>query len=121
MGDDHTARLARARNISARLHQCSFDELRVVDVILTRLEFGREQYGYLDLSRPRDWKRERAEEIVDAAFYEACDRLCARDVELRAIEESLDELVHADPVVPRTRAINFGEPHVDLLGDEGDR
>ncbi len=101
MADDDTARRGLARNLTARLHACSHDELRVIDVILTRLEGGREQYGELDLSKPRDWRRERAEEIIDAAFYEACEVLCARDVKLRAIAER--------PV----------DEHVDLLDEHG--
>ncbi len=116
--DDDIARLALARNISARTHQCSLDELRVLDVVLTRLELGRDQYGPLDLSQPRDWKLERAEEIVDAEFYRACDLLCARDLKLAAIADGLDEITHAEPIVPRTTAINFGD-HVDLLDEDG--
>lgn len=66
--------------LSSRLHLCSYDELRVLDVILARLELGRERYGYLDLRRDqRDFKREKAEEYVDAAIYDACDVLSKRE------------------------------------------
>jgi hypothetical protein len=70
-----TDRRADLRN---RLELCSHDELRVLDVILGRLELGRQRYGYLDLGRDiRDFKRERAEEYVDLAIYDACDYLDA--------------------------------------------
>lgn len=66
----------RRLDLGTRLELCSYDELRVVDVILGRLELGRQRYGYLNLSRDRrNFKRERAEEYVDAAIYDACDEL----------------------------------------------
>ena len=58
--------------IANRLSFCSLDELRVLDVLLGRLELGRERYGHLDLTKPRDWNREEAEEYADAAIYRAC-------------------------------------------------
>lgn len=66
----------RRLDLKARLELCSYDELRVISVILGRLELGRQRYGYLDLKRDdRDFKRERAEEYADAAIYDACDEL----------------------------------------------
>ncbi len=63
-------------DLSARLLQCSRDELRVMSQLLARLELGRARYGHLDLARDkRDFKREEAEEHLDAAVYRACDQL----------------------------------------------
>ena len=60
--------------------RCCYDELRVLTVLARRLEVGRNRYGYLDLhSDRRDFKRERAEEYVDAAIYDACDLLAEHD------------------------------------------
>ena len=62
-------------DLKGRLHLCSYDELRVLSVILGRLELGRGRYGYLDLKRDRrDFKRERAEEYVDAHIYDEIGR-----------------------------------------------
>jgi len=61
--------------------------MRVLDRVLHRLEVGRERYGLLDLSKPRDWRRERFEERLDALVYDACEELAIEDqhrAELRA-------------------------------------
>lgn len=73
----NTDRCAERRgDLRLRLELCSLDELRVIGVLLARLELGRQRYGYLDLARDRrDFKRERAEEYVDLAIYDACDEL----------------------------------------------
>lgn len=71
---------------------CSHDELRVLDVILVRLELGRERYGLLDLAVPRDWERERAEELADAAIYEAARVLTDRDKRTAAILADVEEI-----------------------------
>jgi hypothetical protein len=62
-----------------RLASASNDELRVIDRVLARLELGRERYGLLDLARPRDWRRERAEERLDALVYDVCEELVLED------------------------------------------
>ena len=67
------------RKLKKRLELCSYDELRVVDVILARLELGRQRYGALDLSQPRDWAKERAEELLDAHVYAACELISKQD------------------------------------------
>lgn len=69
-----TARCEELRSaLSSRLHLCSFDELQVIDVVLGRLELGRQRYGYLDLARDdRDLELEEAEEHIDARVYRAC-------------------------------------------------
>ncbi len=62
--------------LAKRLLECSYDELRVLGQLLARLELGRSRYGHLDLARDRrDFKREEAEEHLDAAVYRACDAL----------------------------------------------
>ena len=77
----------RRVDLAARLELCSFDELRVIDKLLGRLELGRSRYGYLDLSRDRrDFKREEAEEHLDAAVYRACDELDAEDREIERVD-----------------------------------
>ncbi|HEY6038671.1 MAG TPA: hypothetical protein VIV58_30520 [Kofleriaceae bacterium] len=71
-------------DLEARLELCSFDELRVMDKILGRLELGRARYGYLDLARDtRNYRREEAEEHLDGAVYRACDELDRADKERR--------------------------------------
>ena len=77
--DDAMRAAALRRDMGRRHELCNLDELRVLDLQLTRLELGREQYGHLDLARPRDWAKEESEEQVDAAFYRACAILVARD------------------------------------------
>jgi hypothetical protein len=63
-------------DLEARLELCAYDELRVLAVILGRLELGRNRYGYLDLSKDkRNWKRERAEEAIDWIVYDAVEEL----------------------------------------------
>lgn len=52
------------------------DELRVLCWIADRLCVGQRQYGRLDIVHdPRDWRRERSEEIADALVYSAIDDL----------------------------------------------
>lgn len=53
-------------------------ELAVLVTIAQRLEMGRQQYGDLDPVRdPRNWRKEWAEENLDAAVYAACEVLRA--------------------------------------------
>lgn len=73
-------RQALARDIARRLQLASHDEVRVVDRILLRLELGRDRYGLLDLSRPRDWRRELAEELLDALIYDTAETIRAEDL-----------------------------------------
>lgn len=89
---------ALQRSITSRLGLASYDELRVVDAILLRLELGRERYGALNLrADSRDWRREGDEELVDLAVYRACERISERDRQVDEIEAGLDELVHSAP------------------------
>ena len=68
------------RDINHLLVACSADELRVLDLLLARLELGRRRYGHLDLARVREWDREEAEELLDARIYQACAILTRRDL-----------------------------------------
>ena len=72
-------RHALASDITRRLHLCSHDELRVLQRVLQRLELGRERYGLLDLRKPRDWGKERGEELLDALLYDVMGDLAAED------------------------------------------
>jgi hypothetical protein len=107
---------ALVRTLAVRLRLCSEDELRVLDILLRRLELGRERYGYLDLSKPRDWKLEGAEEILDFAIYEACDIQVKRD----AARERLRAEAAAELARPATEDalvhITTPEEADDLLG-----
>ncbi len=134
MGDsnDTTARDALVRVIAARLLRCNHDELRVIDVLLARLELGRDRYGHLDLARARDWDRDEAEELLDMRVYHACAAITRRDEQLARlrcevadeiaalIEPGLRELRDADLIVP---SASFGTandwPSAHDLGGEG--
>jgi hypothetical protein len=86
-------------SLKQRLLVCSPDELRVLDVLLKRLELGRERYGLLDLSKPRNWKKEKAEEDLDSAIYEAADILSKEDeLRERAECEAADDFAEKSPV-----------------------
>lgn len=85
--EERTRRDALVRNIATRLMLCSLDEARVMDELLVRLEIGRDRYGYLDLATARDWEREEAEELLDAAIYRACRKLLKRDADVAEIEK----------------------------------
>ena len=65
-------------DIVSRLHDCSHDELLVLGEMLGRLELGRRRYGFLDLTKARDWDREAAEELLDMSIYRACATLAER-------------------------------------------
>lgn len=73
-----------------RLKQCNADELEVVAFEIGRIEVGRRDYGYLDLSKARDWDTEEAEELFDARFY----RTCARIVNERRIANIVETTKH---------------------------
>lgn len=60
--------------------ESSYDELRVKAVFARRMKLGRERHGHLDLSDDqRNFRRERAEEILDAEVYDCCDELDRAD------------------------------------------
>lgn len=70
--------LLRAQ-IEGMLGAMSFDELRVLREICTRVTGARDKYGPLQLaSDRRDFRQERAAELFDAMFYECAWSLAAR-------------------------------------------
>jgi hypothetical protein len=88
---DEIRRDALERDIGRRMALCGFDELRVLDVLLGRLELGRHRYGELDLSKTRDYEREEAEELLDMRVYQACQVIVERDRRTAEIEALLEE------------------------------
>jgi hypothetical protein len=70
------------------------DELRVLLEVARRLKMGRRVYGKLDLATDRrDFQREAAEELIDAAVYSACLALRTRDAEpAPASQDEVDTL-----------------------------
>jgi hypothetical protein len=78
------------RDVGRRLGFANADELRVVDRVLQRLEVGRERYGHLDLSRPRNWRKERFEERLDALVYDVAEELAAEDAEHAQLRQDVD-------------------------------
>ena len=78
MSDD-IRRRGLVADLGRRLAMRNLDELRVIDALLVRVEKGAAHYGPLDLSRPRDWQRERSEELLDALVYDVMGQLAARD------------------------------------------
>lgn len=102
---DNAAHDALANVIASRLHALSHDELRVVDVVVSRmLSIGRESYGPLMLDTTnRDWTAETAAELADAIFYVACRAVAANDARLERLRcEAADERA-AQPVDTRLR------------------
>lgn len=85
---DDTQRRGLVADLTRRLALANHDELRVVCAILLRLELGRERYGLLDLSRPRDWRKERREELLDALVYDVAEQLAADDLALANLREA---------------------------------
>lgn len=75
-------------SVARRLAIASPDEVRVVDRILTRLEFGREEYGPLDLTKPREWRRELREELLDALVYDAGEEIALEDRSREELREA---------------------------------
>jgi hypothetical protein len=88
MGDD-LQRSALSRDLARRLELANHDELRVLDRILVRIELGRERYGSLAIGAPRAWRRDFAEELIDAIFYDTVEVIRAEDA---AREELRDQV-----------------------------
>jgi len=58
------------------LAQLGEDERRVLLLLAHRLLEGQRHYGRLDLANdPRDWRRERAQELADVLVYGAFEEL----------------------------------------------
>lgn len=78
---------ALCRDMCRRLWLRNYDERRVIDRVMQRLEGGAEDYGPLDLSAPRNWRKERCEERLDALVYDVCEELAAEDRERAELQE----------------------------------
>jgi hypothetical protein len=64
------------RRLFRVLSQLNEDEIRTVTVLAERLYRGQQQYGKIDLATdPRDFRKERAEEIEDLLIYTAFQAL----------------------------------------------
>lgn len=125
-------RQALVRVVTARLAIASLDEVRVIDRLLTRLELGRDRYGALDLTVPRDWARERGEELLDAVLYDVMGDLAAEDrdrAQLReaARRELVDEWAGDGTVISgeslaiaRTVTAEPSEPYTVVVDAEGE-
>ena len=104
-----------------RLPLCSLDEARVLDVQLSRIELGRDQYGPLDVSKPRDWAKEAAEERVDAAFYDACLLIAERDrnLEITVEHPKLKRKTITVPPMPADKTVVVSMDEIDDRFDHG--
>ncbi len=66
------SREAIERDLDVTCAELGDDELRVVAYLAARLLAGMRTYGHLCLANdPRDWRRERGEEIADLLVYTA--------------------------------------------------
>jgi hypothetical protein len=96
MGED-LQRAALARIIASRLPLASHDELRVLDVVLTRLERRRDRAGPLEVNSPRDFRAELGEGLLDATIYCAIETLRLRDAEHAELrDEAAEELAELE-------------------------
>lgn len=118
MGDD-LQRQALARDLARRQQLASHDELRVIDRVLGRLELGRERYGRLDLAKPRPWRREFGEEILDAVIYDTIETIVDEDRAHAELQIAASEEIAAWQADQRTRV--SGEPARIALSDISDR
>jgi len=97
-----------ASDLSRRLQLASRDELRVIDRLFARLELGRDRYGKLDITRPREWRRELGEELLDAVIYDTIETIAAEDAQHEELQIAASKEIaewQADQV-ERTRASN---------------
>lgn len=80
------------RSLSARLHDCSPDELRVMAQVMAGIEAGRERYGALDIDTDgRDLDDEMQQEMRDALFYMAAHEVAKRQRKIERIASDIDE------------------------------
>ena len=64
------------QHIASTCAELGVDELRVIDLIASRLLVGLKQYGALNIAEDRrDWRAQADEEWADAAVYAAIDLL----------------------------------------------
>jgi len=74
--------VTRRENLVGRLFTASAslgdDELLVLATIAERAVMGGEKYGPIDVANdPRNFRRETAEELLDACFYSTCELIRA--------------------------------------------
>lgn len=98
--DVHEVRAAAMRRDLARFHAIlNLDELRILDRVQQRLVIGLERYGHLDLSKPRNWRKERFEERLDALVYDVAEELAAEDAERAELHEAAHrEMLTSKPI-----------------------
>lgn len=122
-------RQALARDLSRHLACLGLDELRLVDFVVARLRLGRERYGELDLSAPRDWAKELGEELVDALVYHAARELAAQDLARAGLREAARQEMfaigmkvvddHGEEIDPREAAAVFrADEDVEIAVDD---
>lgn len=76
----------RLEQIASLFQQLGPDEQRVLIRLAARLLEGQRAYGRLDLRKdPRDWRKERAEELTDALVYLAFEEVAEALPPLRAV------------------------------------
>lgn len=131
MGDiDTTRRDALARSICSRISDSrrTVDELRVLDVIITRISGGGfEQYGGMDLARDqRDFGKEAADEFADALWYMAARVVSKTDERLERLRcETHDRIEpHLSELAETTECETTGQQErtgIDHLFDGDDR
>lgn len=92
--DSRQRRAALWRNLAPRMRRWideGGDEIDVLEVMQSRLERGHAEYGALDVRDGRDWRIQRAEELVDAEMYGAFEIVRARRERVEAIEARPDD------------------------------
>lgn len=121
--DVQEVRAAAMRRDLARFNATlNLDELRILDRVQQRLIIGLERYGHLDLSKPRDWRKERFEERLDALVYDVAEELAAEDVArepLRAAagRELAEWEVSKTRISPASEEISRSEPALLAIED----
>lgn len=69
-------RESHEQSLDATCAELGDDEIRTVAYLARRLLEGQRVYGKINLANdPRDWKRERAEEVADLLVYTAFEAL----------------------------------------------
>ena len=116
-----TARIALIRGLARRMLLGSFDEIRVMEKLWSRLEMGRGPYGPLDLSKDlRDWRAERMAETLDRCLYDVFEELALEDRARAGLQAAArSELVNE--WAPDSRTIASPVPAAIALDDIADR
>jgi hypothetical protein len=74
--DERVAHLAAERALEKIIHELGYEELVVLGLLARRLHAGQTAYGLLHVENdPRDYRKERGEELADALIYTAMDEL----------------------------------------------